>query len=151
MQTFRITLPPHPDHPGVEQWAELRAASTMRAGDAKALRKAIRLGVNPGGGWDRTFSMGDADARTDALLARVIVNWSYEAHGIALPVADPASLDEIPIDAWEALREAIAPHEEALDFRNRATTKSPPPDDSSASRTISGAIESPDTSQTTTS
>ncbi|WP_433465702.1 hypothetical protein [Spirillospora sp. CA-128828] len=150
MQTYRITLPEWDEHPGVEQWAELRAASTMRAGDAKALRRAVRLGVNTGGGWDRTFSMGDADARTDALLTRVIVSWSYEAHGIALPVADPASLDEIPIDAWEALREAIGPHEEALDFRNRATTKSPP-GDSSASRTISGAVESPDTSQTTSS
>ena len=151
MQTFRLTLPEHPDHPGAEQWAELRAASTMRAGDAKALRKAIRLKTNSGGGWDKTFSMGDLDAKTDALLVRVIVNWSYEQHGLPLPAADPDSLDEIPIDAWEALKAAVEPHQEALDFRNRATVTPPPSDGSSGSRTISGAIESPDTSPTTTS
>ncbi|MEV0660126.1 hypothetical protein ACIBI3_02365 [Actinomadura luteofluorescens] len=149
MQTFRLALPEHPDHPGVEQWAELRAPSTMRAGDAKALRKAIRLKANAGGGWDKTFSMGDLDDRADALLVRVIVNWSYE---LPVPAADPDSLDEIPIDAWETLRDAIEPHQEALDFRNRATTREPTPADSSASRTISGAvIPDPSTSQTTTS
>jgi hypothetical protein len=149
MQTFRLPLPEHPDHPGVEQWAELRAASTMRAGDAKALRRAIRLKANAGGGWDKTFSMGDMDARVDALLGRVIVNWSYE---LPHPAADPDSLDEIPIDAWETLRDAIEPHQAALDFRNRATTQKSPPDDSSGSRTISGAvIPDPSTSQTTTS
>jgi hypothetical protein len=149
MQTYRIDLPEHPDHPGVAQWAELRAPSTMRAGDAKALRKAIRLGMNAGGGWDKTFSLGDSDTQTDALLARVIVSWSYD---LPLPVADADSLDEIPIDAWETLRDAIEPHQEALDFRNRATTREPTPGDSSASRTISGAvIPDPDTGQTTTS
>ena len=149
MQTYRIDLPEHPDHPGVAQWAELRAPSTMRAGDAKALRKAIRLGMNAGGGWDKTFSLGDSDTQTDALLARVIVSWSYD---LPLPVADADSLDEIPIDAWETLRDAIEPHQEALDFRNRATTQSSTPGDSSASRTISGAvIPDPDTGQTTTS
>lgn len=147
MQTFRLDLPEHPDHPGVKQWAELRAASTMRAGDAKALRRAIRLKSNAGGGWDKTFSLGDVDARADALLARVIVSWSYD---LPVPVADPDSLDEIPIDAWEVLRDAIEPHEEALDFRNRRTTGSPPRSDSSGSKTISGVIESPDTNPTTT-
>lgn len=149
MRTYRVSLPEHPDHPGKEQWAELRAPETMRAGDAKALRKAIRLRTNSGGGWDKTFSMGDADARTDALLERVIVSWSYD---LPVPAADSDSLDEIPIDAWEALREAIDPHEEALDFRNRATTREPTPGDSSASKTISGAvIPDPSTGQTTTS
>lgn len=149
MQTYRIDLPDHPDHPGTAQWAELRAPSTMRAGDAKALRKAIRLRTNAGGGWDKTFSMGDADARTDALLTRVIVAWSYE---LPVPVADPDSLDEIPIDAWERLREAIEPHEEALDFRNRATTREATPGGSSDSKTISGAVEpASDTTQTSSS
>ena len=149
MQTYRFPLPEWDEHPGVAQWAELRAPETMRAGDAKALRRAIRLGMNAGGGWDKTFSMGDMDAQTDALLARVIVNWSYEAHGLPLPVADTDSLDEIPIDAWEALKAEVEKHKEALDFRNRATTREPTPGDSSDSRTISGAvIPDPDTSPT---
>lgn len=149
MQTYRIDLPEHPDHPGVAQWAELRAPSTMRAGDAKALRKAIRLGMNAGGGWDKTFSMGDMDSQTDALLARVVVAWSYD---LPVPVVDPDSLDEIPIDAWEALKEEVEKHKEALDFRSRATTREPTPAASSASRTISGAVTpDPDTSPTSTS
>lgn len=149
MQTYRIDLPEHPEHPGVAQWAELRAPSTMRAGDAKALRKAIRLGMNAGGGWDKTFSLGDSDTQTDALLARVIVAWSYD---LPLPVADADSLDEIPIDAWEALKEEVDKHKEALDFRSRATTREPTPAASSASKTISGAVEpAPDTNPTTTS
>lgn len=149
MRTYRIDLPEHPDHPGVAQWAELRAPETMRAGDAKALRKAIRLGMNAGGGWDKTFSLGDSDTQTDALLARVIVAWSYD---LPLPVADADSLDEIPIDAWEALKEEVEKHKEALDFRGRATTREPTPAASSASKTISGAvIPDPSTDQTTTS
>lgn len=146
MRTYKIDLPEHPEHPGVAQWAELRAPETMRAGDAKALRKAIRLGMNAGGGWDKTFSLGDSDTQTDALLARVIVAWSYD---LPLPVADADSLDEIPIDAWEALKEEVDKHKEALDFRNRATTREPTPAASSASKTISGAVE-PDPSTTQT-
>lgn len=149
MQTYRIDLPEHPDHPGVAQWAELRAPSTMRAGDAKALRKAIRLGMNAGGGWDKTFSLGDMDVQADALLTRVIVSWSYD---LPLPVADPDSLDEIPIDAWEALKAEVEKHKEALDFKSRAKTREPTPGDSSASKTISAAvIPDPGTDQTTTS
>ncbi|WP_165964238.1 hypothetical protein [Actinomadura sp. KC216] len=145
--TIRVTLPEHPEHPGVEQWAELRAASLMRAGDAKAIRKAVRLHfAKDGDHWDGTFSVGDDDDRTDALLARVIVAWSYD---LPLPVADPASLDEIPVDAWDALREAVKPHREALDF-TRKPTEQQQPDGSSSSRTDSEASTSPDTSPTTT-
>lgn len=149
MQTIRVDLPEDPDHPGTPQWAELRAASTMRAGDAKALRKAIRLQVDGRDEWDRSFSLGDEDARTDALLTRVIVQWSYD---LPLPQADPNSLDELPIETWEALRDAVKPHREALDFRNRAKNKTEPPtpDDSSGSKTPSGDESSPDTSPTST-
>ena len=77
----------------------------------------------------------------------MIVAWSYD---LPVPVADVDSLDEIPIDAWEALTEEVDKHKEALDFRSRATTREPTPGDSSASRTISGAVE-PDASPTATS
>lgn len=146
MQTERIPLPEHPDHPGVEQWADIRAVSTMRAGDAKALRKSVRLMLDANGEWDRTFTAGDPDDRVDALLARVIVTWSYD---LPNPKADPGSLDEIPPDAWDALAQAVEPHLEALDF-NRKRTPSSPPDDSSASRTTSEENTSPDTSPTST-
>ena len=128
MQTYRVSLPEHPDHPGVAQWAELRDPSTMRAGDAKALRKAVRLKFDQHGeGWDGTFSMGDEDDRNDALLARVIVGWSYD---LPNPKADPASLDELPVDAYEALCEAVRPHREALDFNRKPTDQGRPGDSS---------------------
>jgi hypothetical protein len=76
----------------------------------------------------------------------VIVSWSYD---LPLPVADVDSLDEIPIDAWEALKEEVDRHKEALDFRSRAKTREPTPAASSDSKTISGAvIPDPDTSRT---
>jgi len=116
MQTIRITLPEHPDHPGVEQWAELRAVSTLRAGDRKAVNKTMRFKVDENGRIESTFSPGDMDELTNAVLARVIVNWSYD---LPHPQQDPSSLDELPLDAWEALEEATKPHRQALDFSRR--------------------------------
>jgi len=116
MQTIRVPLPEHPDHPGVEQWAELRDVSTLRAGDRKAVNKTLRWKIDENGRIESTFSPGDMDDLTNAVLARVIVNWSY---ALPLPQADPASLDELPLDAWEALEEATKPHRQALDFSRR--------------------------------
>lgn len=115
MQTEKITLPEHPDKPGEEQWAEIRSTTELRSGDVKAMRGAVRLKLGDDGTIDKSFSMADDYARKDALLRRLIVQWSLpEPH----PQAEPEVLDELPFDIYEALLEAIAPHAEALDFKD---------------------------------
>lgn len=147
-RTRRVSLPEHPDHPGVEQWAEIREVHTLRAGDRKAVDRAVKYRLDEDGAIIREFTAGDTDARDDALLARLIVEWSLE---LPLPVAVPASLDELPLDIEDALRELLPPYKAALDFKKGQTTPLSSPEDSSGSRTTSPDTASPAASPTLSS
>lgn len=112
MQTERITLPAGDD--GTEHWAEIRPVSDLRARDKKAVTRAITVDVGDDG--VSHVSVGIADDMRDALLVRLITAWSYE---LPLPVADPASLDELPVAAYDALIEATKEHYRLVDFKKR--------------------------------
>ncbi len=118
MQTTRITLPEHPDKPGEEQWAELRAVSELRGGDKKAVRGAVVMRFGDDDKIVREFSMADDYARREALIRRLVVNWSLpEAH----PQADPEVLGELPLAIYDALIEATEEHFKAVDFTEQKT------------------------------
>lgn len=155
MLTERKPLPEHPDLPGVEQWVDLRAVSTLRAGDRKAVDRSKVYTMSADGQPIVEYSAADATDRDNALLARIIVAWSYSElpkDPLPVPVADPSSLDEVPLDAYDVLDELLRPYREALDFKKRKSqTETPSPDDSSGSRTTSEDTTSPDTSPTPTS
>lgn len=152
MLTERKPLPFHPDHPGMEQWVDLRAVSTLRAGDRKAVDRAKSYRLDENNRPIIEFTTADAADRDDALLTRIIVAWSYSElpkDPLPVPVADPSSLDEIPLDAVPVFEELLRPYREALDFtRRKSPTEKPSPDGSSDSRTTSPDITSPDTSPT---
>lgn len=134
MQTERVSLPEHIDHPGKEQWAEIRTAATLRAGDKKAVDAAIRFKTDDDG--SLTWTADDTSRANDTLLARMLVSWSYD---LQMPAADLAVLDELPLDAYRALMAALEPHWAVINFKSG---KTPSKTDSGSSASSSG---SPDT------
>ena len=142
MLTERIPLPELDDQPGVEQWAEIRAVKELRSGDRKAVRRAWRMEISENG-LNKSFSMADEDEQREVLLARIIVSWSLAE---PLPVADPESLERLPLDVYDALVEATKEHFRIVDFSPSKT-----PDGtggSSGSATSSADTSSPDSSPT---
>lgn len=101
-----------------DQWAEFRDIEDLKGGDAKAIRRATKFEIRDGKLTE--ISMGLDDDQTDALLARIITSWSLFNYG--LPMMDPTSLDEIPLDTYNALVEAAKPYKDAIDKTGKGST-----------------------------
>lgn len=114
MQTDRIPLPAGED--GTEHWVSVRLVKDLQSGDRRAVRRAIKVDIDEDG--VSHISAGAADDMRIALLVRVITGWSFD---LPLPVADPESLDRLPLDAYDALIEATEEHFKAVDFRKQAS------------------------------
>lgn len=114
MQTEDIPLPEAED--GTERWVTVRRVTDIVSGDRKAVRRAISIDIGEDG--TSHLNAGVADDMREALLARIITGWSFD---LPLPVADPASLDKLPLDAYDALIEATEVHFKAVDFRKQAS------------------------------
>lgn len=137
-----------------DQWAEFRELDDLKGGDAKAIRRATKFEIRDGQLTE--ISMGLEDAQMDALLARIITSWSLFDYG--LPMRDPTSLDEIPLDTYNALVEAAKPYKDAIDKTGKAstpangtgstTTSSP---SGQATPILQGSAISPQESSTTSS
>ena len=122
------------------QWAEFRDLSDLRGGDAKAIRRATKFEVRDGALAE--ISMGMQDAQMDALLVRIITQWSLINYGI--PMADPSSLDEIPLSYYNALVSAAEPYKEAIDNAGKSTKEnSKESEPISSPAIIQGSAESP--------
>jgi hypothetical protein len=97
------------DLPG-DGWAELREPSDLRAKDKIAVQRAMvfsLLGNQENGEESRIpVNAGMAEDISVALLCRVIVSWSREE---PMPLT-PDVIDELPIDVYQALCDAIEPH-----------------------------------------
>lgn len=124
------------------QWAEFRDITELRGGDAKAIRRASRFRVN--NGVLEEVSMGIADDQMDALLARIIKSWSLAEFN--LPMFDISSLDEIPLDTYNALVDAAEPYKDAINKVGKAPTML-----SGTSSTVTSAPETPEPSTETSS
>ncbi|RCG19118.1 hypothetical protein DQ384_38220 [Sphaerisporangium album] len=89
-----------------DQWAEILEPSDLRAGDLKAVHRAVPIGAR---------SAAFLDEMDCVMLRRVITAWSLE---LPLPkdlpgdadTGEPGSLDKITIPQYRALVAAIAPH-----------------------------------------
>ncbi|MEV0968515.1 hypothetical protein [Microtetraspora glauca] len=92
-----------------DAWADLIAVEDLRAGDLKAYRRAMPVGV--------PLTMGVLDDMKDVLLRRVIVNWSFE---LPLPKDNPGdgeqagSLDMLPLPAFRALLDELDTYTDAF-------------------------------------
>lgn len=100
-------------------WAEFREITDLKAGDAKAIRRATKFKVKDGAVDEIPMSI--ADDQMDALLARIITMWSY-THGHPLVVS--TALDDIPLEAYNILVEAATPYKEAVDNAGKSSTQS---------------------------
>lgn len=122
-----------------DQFAEFRDITALKGGDAKAIRRATRFQV--ANGTLSEITMGISDDQMDALLARIITSWDVRpAEGgapLALPMADPSVLDEVPLDTYNALTEAATPYMDAV---NKSMGKSATMSENPSSGTSSPAI-----------
>jgi len=111
------------------QWIELRGPDELTAGDKLALHAATELPMAgsqiddfASGKGVFSFSLGTVDEQLYGVLARIITGWSYP---YVLPRDDISqdeagkrtyadSLVRLPLDDWNELEEATAPHMEKL-------------------------------------
>lgn len=94
------------------EWAEVKDLEDLRDGDRKALNKAVSLSVTA----DEDDQMGHLsgsyeDDMYDALLVRVVTNWSLKMH---IPSRHKKVLDDLTLDQARALREGVKPHYDLL-------------------------------------
>lgn len=91
---------------GEDQWAELREPGELRRADKMAVLEHVDLEISPDE--RRVFVNGAADDKqVDALLERVITNWSLP---FPLPKDDPASMGKLTLDQGDRLAEAVKPY-----------------------------------------
>jgi hypothetical protein len=90
--------------------------SELKAGDAKAIRRAVKLRVKDG--VLEEISMSIADDQMDALLARLITMWSF-THGH--PMANPAALDELSLEDYNELVQVAQPYKDAVDNAGKSS------------------------------
>lgn len=129
-----------------DQWAEFRDLADLKGGDAKAMRRATRFKVEDG--QLSEITAGIADEQMDALLARIITSWSL--FNYALPIADPSSLDEIPLDTYNALVDAAQPYKDAIDKAGKAPalTSVGASDATSSQEIVQGSVMTPSPAST---
>jgi len=113
-------------------WVELRDADRLTGGDRRAYKAAIKFRVTTDG--DMQEISGDIQERQrNAVLRRLITSWAVKnpdnGQMYPIPVAqnpdDPNPvLDEIPLDIYDVLIEAIAPHMDRLENAGKSSTTS---------------------------
>lgn len=92
------------------QWADIKDVGEMNSGDKRAVKASVSIEIDPETG--HRLIPGDMDERmTNALLRRIVVAWSLP---FQLPKVNPAVLDELSTDVWDALDKAIKPHIDKL-------------------------------------
>lgn len=90
-------------------WADLKEVSDLRRGDRVAVNEKIVVEATADGRPIIRQSMDDDIA--DAVLAHVVLNWSFP---MPLPAVDPSSVDKLTLPQTDALYEAIKDHVAAL-------------------------------------
>lgn len=116
-------------------WVELRDADRLTGGDRRAYKAAIKFKVATGG--DMQEISGDVQERQrNAVLRRLIVAWAVRnpANGQMFPIPiaqDPDDpnpvLDDIPLEIYDKLIEAIRPHMDRLEAAGKSSTASAEP------------------------
>jgi hypothetical protein len=110
-------------------WVEMRSPAELMSGDRSAMHAATEIPVsskqlNAASKGDNsilgdiTFSMGMVEDQQYAVLSRLISAWSYDfpiprLDETTTPTGKPAfedSLRQIPIDDWDEIDAAVAPH-----------------------------------------
>lgn len=95
------------DLPG-GNWAELRGLDELRAKDKVAIQRALSYVPDPDGK-PMLINAGMQEDMQIALLVSVITSWSYGD----MPVTR-AQLEDLPLDAYNALSEATTDHLEVM-------------------------------------
>lgn len=97
---MRITLPDN-------NWADVRESDDLYEEDRKQVLKHVQFEIDPTN--QRRYMRGDfQEAAVDALIARIVENWSY-TH-LAVPGKDPESMGKLKIKHAKALREGVEGH-----------------------------------------
>jgi len=102
-------------------WADILDIADLRDGDRKRVNRAIKLEVGP----DQrpVISGGIEDDMRDALLTRVVQNWSLGP----IPGQDPEALDRLTIEQGRNLREAVGPHMDLVKDKDHPVKENPVP------------------------
>lgn len=113
-------------------WAEIREANRLTGGDRRAYKAAIKFQVSTDGAMQEIS--GDIQERQrNAVLRRLITSWAVKnpdsGQMYPIPVAqnpdDPYPvLDEIPLEIYDILIEAITPHMDRLENAGKSSTTS---------------------------
>jgi len=119
-------------------WIELR--DSVDTGDYYAVQSAVDLEItaDPESGTTVTRLPGDHNLRrTDALLERVIVAWSFAEQGIPVPSQNLAGRDTVrsvvtDIDDFLALAAAVEPLLEKVNPRRRPNPRTSQPSSASS-------------------
>lgn len=104
-------------------WADILDVGDLREGDRKLVNRAITLGVDDN--QRPVISGGMDDDMRDALLTRVVQNWSVGP----TPAQDPQALDRLTLEQGRNLREAVKPHMDACRDKDAPVKANPVPTD----------------------
>jgi len=107
---------------GGPDWAEIAEPSELRNGDRKAVNKTIRLQMDEDG--SRTIGGDYEDLMRDALLKRIVRNWSLP---FPVPKDDPESLDKLTLEQADVLAKAVQPHLDLINGKVDPTKKDSDP------------------------
>lgn len=96
------------------KWVEMRGPEQLNAGDRLAIRRVQQVPVVEG---ITMISAGFREEQRMALLSRLITAWNYEGWPIpSLALDAQAAIEQLPIDAYDALTLAVNPHMELVDY-----------------------------------
>lgn len=118
---MRVDLPD--DH-----WVEMRGPDELVAGDRIAVNESFTVPVSsettPGEVVARVMSGAIGDHTRVALLRRIITAWSFDRVGLPIPSLNPASIEQLPLEAYNRLRVAIEPHMDKVNYTPSRQTSS---------------------------
>ena len=131
-------------------FAEIRDVDRLTGGDRRAYKAAIKFKVNTGEGSTQEIAGDVQERQRNAVLRRLIFNWAVKnATGQMLPIPlsqaedDPNPvLDEVPLDTYDVLIEAIGPHMDKLEKSGKSSGTS------EAASSDGSPQETPNTSET---
>lgn len=88
-----------------DQWVDIVPADELLDGDRKAVNASITVEVTED---NRALMPGDyEDIQRDAMLTRVITNWSFQ---MPIPAEDPKSLNRLTIKQGRELAKVVDEH-----------------------------------------
>lgn len=105
-----------------KNWAEIMDPSELRSGDRRAVNRAVRLEV--GEDEKPIFTGALTDDMRDALLCRVVSNWSLD---FPIPAKDAKSLEKLTLPQEDALKAAVQPHLDLINGRVNPTERDSDP------------------------